>query len=339
VDRLRRRPILIAADIGRAVLLATIPLAAIKGLLRMEQVYVVTLLVSFLTVFFDVAYQSYLPTLIDRADLVEGNSKLSASASVAEVGGLALAGWLVKIFTAPITIFMDAVSFAVSAVSVWLIETPESKPASEVKAGMRSEIAEGLRTVVQHPVLRALAGCTLSKEFFGGVYGALAMLYMIRDLGFSPGVLGSIWAVGGVSSLIGAAVTGRFTQRIGIGPAMILGLAISSSALFLIPLAHGATAGAAMLLIAQQISGDGFATIYQIDNVSLRQGVTTEGLLGRVNASAEFVRLGAALAGSLVGGWSGEVIGVRQVLFYAAAGCLVSTVVLVFSPVRRLRVV
>jgi len=336
-DRLRRRPILIAADIGRAVLLATIPVAAMNAALRIEQLYVVTLLVSFLTVFFDVAYQSYLPALIDSEELVEGNSKLSASAAIAEVSGLALAGWLVKIFTAPIAIFVDAISFAVSAASVWLIKAPESPPAGTAKPSMSGEVLEGLRAVIHNRILKTLAMCTLSKEFFGGVYGTLVMLYMIRDLGFSPGILGSIWAIGGISSLAGAALCGRVTQRFGIGPTMIFGLSISASASLLIPLAHGVTLGAAVLLIVQQICGDGFATVYQIDQVSLRQAIAAKPLLGRVNASTEFIRRGATLGGSLAGGFLAESLGVRPVLFYATGGMLLSTLVLVFSPVRRLR--
>src|SRR4051794_30591998 len=150
-DRLRRRPILVAADIVRAVLLATIPLAAVLGLLRIEQLYVVTFLVNVLAIFFDVAYQSYLPSLIGRAELVEGNSKLSASASVAEVSGLALAGWLVQLFTAPTAILVDAASFVVSAISLSLIHARELAPACGPQPNIRREIADGLSAVLHHP--------------------------------------------------------------------------------------------------------------------------------------------------------------------------------------------
>src|SRR5215468_230312 len=336
-DRLRRRPIMIGADIGRAMLLATIPLAAVLGFLRIQQLYVVTFLVGVLTVLFDVAYQSYLPSLIARADLVEGNSKVSASTSVAEVSGLALAGWLVQLLTAPITILVDAISFVGSAVSVWLIQAPEQAPACGERANMRREVAEGLLAVLRHPLLRVLAACTLSKEFFSGVYGALVILYMVRDIGFAPGILGTIWAVGGISSLSGAMATGVVTRRLGIGPTMIVGLLLSSIAMFFIPLAQGATLTAALLLIFQQISGDGPATIYQINDVSLRQAIAPERLLGRVNACAEFLRLSATLAGSLFGGLLGGLIGVRSMLFVASFGTLLSTLWLALSPIRALR--
>ncbi len=169
------------------------------------------------------------------------------------------------------------------------------------------------------------------------MYGALVIFYMVRDLGFAPGILGTIWAVGGISSLAGAMATGGVTRRLGIGPAMIVGLLLSSIAMFFIPLAQGATLTAALLLILQQVSGDGPGTIYQINEVSLRQGIAPERLLGRVNASAEFLRLSATLAGSLLGGLIGGWIGVRSMLFVASFGTLLSTFWLVFSPIRALR--
>jgi MFS family permease len=336
VDRMRRRPILVGADVGRAVLLASIPLAAVLGLLRIEQLYAVTFLVSILTFLFDVSYQSYLPSLIGRAALLEGNSKLSASASVAEVSGLALSGWLVQLFTAPIAILADAISFIVSALSVWLIQAREPVPARAVRTNMRREIAEGMRAVLQHPVLRLLAASTASREFFGGIYGALVMLYMVRDLGFAPGVLGTIWAVGGISSLVGAVATGPATRHFGIGRVMMVGSLLCGFSMFFIPLARGATLGAALLLVLQQISGDGPATACQINQVSLRQAIAPEKLLGRVNAGEEFLRLGSALAGSLLGGLLGEAVGVRSTLFLAATGTLLSTLWLDRSPVRTL---
>jgi predicted MFS family arabinose efflux permease len=201
---------------------------------------------------------------------------------------------------------------------------------------MRREIAEGLRALFHHAILRATAACMLTREFFSGMYGALVVLYMARDLGFATGLLGMIWAVGGISSLIGAIAAEPVTRRLGTGPAMIIGLLLSCIAMLFIPLAQGATLGAALLLILQQISGDGAATLYEINDVSLRQAIAPKALLGRVNASAHFLRLGALLAGSLLGGLLGEVMGVRTTLFLGAFGALLSTLWLVFSPVRTL---
>jgi MFS family permease len=337
VDRLRRRPILIGVDIGRAALLATVPLSAVFGLLHIEQLYVVAFLVSILTILFDVAYQTYLPSLIMHEQLIEGNSKLSASAAVAETGGFAVAGWLVQLFTAPVTILIDAISFVVSAVSVWMIRAPEQAVTGAGQSGMRQEIGEGLRALFRHIILRAISTCLVSHQFFEGVYGSLVVLYMARDLGFATGILGMIWAVGGISSLFGAMATAPVTRRLGIGPAMISGLLLSCVSMLFIPLAQGATLGAALLLILAQVSGDGAATLYEINQVSLRQAITPQRLLGRVNASTQFLKLGALFAGSLVGGLLGEMAGVRTTLFIGALGAGLSTLWLVLSPVRALR--
>lgn len=325
VDRLRRRPILIAVDFARAILLGTIPLAALLGSLRIEHLYAVTFLVSLLTVFFDVAYQSYLPSLIDGPQLVEGNSKLSATASVAEIGGFSIAGWLVARFTGPVTILIDAASFVVSALSVWSIRNPEPTPVPSQHANMRREIAEGLNAVWHHPQLRAIAACTASSGFFTGIYGALVLLYMTRGLGFSTGVLGTIFAVGGVSSLLGAMAAPWLTRRFGSWRCMMAGLLLFGISILFVPVAQGATVVSALFLIWQQLSGDGAIAVYQINQVSTRQSVTPEALMGRVNASCEFLRLGAALAGSLTGGLLGELIGVRAALFIGAFGVMLST--------------
>jgi len=336
VDRLRRRPLLIGADLGRALALATIPLAAVLGLLHIGQVYLVALVVSMLTIFFDVAYQSYLPGLVGKESLMEGNSKLSASAAVAEFGGFSIGGWLVQIFTAPFAILIDAVSFVVSAISVWLIRAREPILTPQEHPNMRREIADGLKTVIHQPLLRASAVAVLLRGLAGGIYGALVVLYMSRGLGFNPGVLGMIWAVGGISSFLGAAFAPRISRRLGSGPAMVLGMGVFGVASLFIPLASGATLLSAAFLIAAQL-GDGFYILYEINLVSLRQSITAEHMLGRVNATMQFINLGAILAGSLLGGLLGQVLGVRPVLFIGASGTLLAAVALALSPIRSLK--
>ncbi len=336
VDRLRRRPLLIGADVGRALVLATIPLSAWLGMLHIGQVYAVALVVSILTIIFNVAYQSYLPRLVGKGDLLEGNSKLAASAAVAEFGGFSIGGWLVQALTAPMAILIDAGSFVVSAVTLGLIRKRE--PSAEAVAGrhMLEEIGEGLRMVLRHPLLRASSTAILIHGLSGGVYGALVVLYMNRGLGFDPGILGMIWAVGGVSSFLGAALAPRLTLRLGFGPAMFVGLGLFGLAECLIPLASGATLISAALLLGQQL-GDGFYIVYDINQVSLRQGITPENLLGRVNATIQFVELGATLIGSLVGGLLGDLVGVRLILAVGAAGTLLAALPLALSPVRKLK--
>jgi MFS family permease len=336
VDRLQRRPLLIGVDLGRALVLASIPIAALLNVLRIEQLYLVALFVSILTIVFNLAYQSYLPDLVGREHIVEGNSKLSASAAVSEFGGFSIGGWLVQIFTAPLAILIDAASFLVSAFSVYRIRVREAVFVPEEHPDMRREIIAGLKAVFHHPLLRASALAILLLGLSSGIFGSLVVLYMARNLGFNPGILGMIWAVGGVSSLFGASLTPRAARQLGEGPAMILGLFVSSISGFFIPLASGATLLSAVFLILAQL-GDGFYVLYEINAISFRQEITSERMLGRVNATMQFIALGAALFGTFSGGILGESIGVRQTLLLGSSISLLATALIAISPLRRLK--
>jgi MFS family permease len=336
VDRVRRRPMMIAVDIGRAVILGMIPLAALLRILHIEQLYIVALAVGILTMIFELAYQAYLPGLVGKQHLVEGNSKLSASAAVSEFGGFTLGGWLVHIFTAPFAILIDAISFLVSALSLHLIRAHEMLLPSQESPNMLREIREGLHVVYQHSLLRSSAVVFTVISLSGGIFGALVVLYMGRELGFNPGILGMIWAVGGISSFLGASLTPYLTRRLDPGPAMVAGLALYSVSLFFIPLASGATVLSAIFLIIQQL-GDGFYVLYEINIVSFRQEIISERMLGRVNATLRFVALGATLVGTLLGGLLGESLGVRTTLFIAAGGTLFASAILAISPIGKLK--
>jgi MFS family permease len=338
VDRLRRRPILIATDAGRALLLGSSPLAWALGALRIEHLYAVAFMIGILTVLFDVAYLSYLPTLVRRDELMEGNSKLAASASAAEFGGFGIGGWLVQIFSGPVAILIDALTFVWSAVFISRIraEEPPPTPAHE-RQHIRREIADGLRTVYGSPVLRAIAGAQILRELSMGIMSVLVILYVTRDLGFSPGVQGLIYAVGGLTSLAGATVAGRVTARLGTGRTMILCLAVSGLGTLCLPLAHGAGPAAVLLLIANQLITDPAWTIYEVTEVSLRQSVAPKRLLGRVNASIRFAGLAATLTGAAVAGILGGMIGARPTMLLGIGATLLAALWLLRSPVRRLR--
>ena len=338
VDRLRRRPILIATDCGRALFLATIPASALLGILRIEQLYAVAILTGILTTFFDVAYQSYLPTLVEREDLVEGNSKLATTASIAEIGGFGIAGWLIQIITAPFAILVDAASFLVSALAVWLIRSPEPRaPRSLEQSNIVREAREGLRIVARNPYLRAIAITTILLEFSFQIVGAVISLFGLRELGFSPGILGTIYGVGGISALVGSLLAVPAARILGIGRAMVGGVVVMGLSILLVPLAPGPTIVGALFLVAQQLFGDGCYMIYDITQVSLRQGITPDRLLGRVNATVRVGGLGAMLAGALVGGALGNVFGLRAALVVGAIGTLVGALWLGLSPVSTLR--
>jgi MFS family permease len=357
VDRLPRRSILIVTDLGRALVLGSIPAAAVLGVLRIEQLYVVAFVNSILTLLFDLAYQSYLPVLVRRDQLLEGNSRLSATASVAEVSGFGIAGWLVQWLTAPLTILIDAVSFVISAAFFGLIRTREpsyrelraaSGPAGEPDDAARTgapveqvsvwrDGAEGLRVVWRHPILRALLIAVVLGDLGGGIVGTLIVLYMVREVAFDPGVLGMIWAVGGVTSFLGAVIAGPLTRRLGIGPAMVFSLVFAGIGTLLTPLAYGASLLSAVLLIGNQLVSDPAATVYNINEVSLRQRIVPDHLLGRVSATLRMAGLGMALVGAFAGGVLGEVIGIRAALVAGACVNFLAAGYLALSPVMRLR--
>jgi MFS family permease len=336
VDRVRRRPLLIGADLGRAFVLASVPLAALLGVLRIEQIYLVALLVGVLSILFDVAYQSYLPALVGKDDLVEGNSKLTASGAVAEFAGFSVGGWLVQALTAPLAVLIDAFSFIVSAAAIGSIRAREAEVPVDEHPNMRREIVEGLKTVWHASLLRASALAVLMQGLTDGIYGSLVVLYMSRDLGFSPGVLSMTWAVGGISAFIGASLAPRVSRRLGSGLAMGLGLVASGISAVLIPLATGSALPALLLLIGAQF-GDGFFVIYDINQVSLRQGIASERVLGRVNATMRFLGLGASLVGAVIGGLLGELLGVRWTLFIGAGATFLAGLVVLGSPLRKYR--
>jgi MFS family permease len=338
VDRLRRRPVMITADLGRALLLGSIPLVAFTSHARIEQLYIVALLVSLLTVFFDVAEQSYIPAVVGSERLLDANSKLSATQSIAEVGGFGIAGWLVQLFTAPIAIGIDAVTFVVSAVFVWTIPTPEPQP--EPRTQPRSvwyEMIEGLSALRADASLRAIALSVAAFECTFGIVGTIYSLYALRELGFLPGLLGLVYAVGGVSSLSAAVVAGRVTRRFGVGATMIVGLVLASIGILFMPLARGAGIVALLLLLAQQVVGDGGATIYEINQTSLRQAIAPAALLGRINAGIRVAALGATLFGTVVGAVLAQTAGYRPALVVGALVMLAGALVILRSPVRHRR--
>lgn len=338
VDRLRRRPIMIVADLARAALLLTIPLAALLGVLSLPLVALVAFLTGALTVFFEVADNSYLPTVVSRDHLVEGNSKLGISDSLAEIGGPAIGGVLVQLITAPMAILVDAASFVASAALLGLIRREESPPAPRHGApSMRTEVAEGLRTVAHDPILRALAGAAATFSLFGGFFGALYSVYAIRSLGLTPALLGLAIAGGGIGALLGAAFNSRIVVWAGFGRTLIGGLLIHTICALVVPLARPPANVATTMLFVAQVIGDAGLMLFFINAISLRQSVTPDRLLGRVNASVDFLVAAVGPLGLLLGGFLGQAIGMRPTLFLGAVGGLLGALWLFLSPVRALQ--
>lgn len=339
VDRVRRKPLMVGADLGRALLLGSVPLAAALHSLTVGHLYVVAGLTSALNVLFEVAYRSYLPSLVRREQLVEGNSKLEATNSIAEVAGLGLAGVLVQLLTAPIAILVDALSFFISAGSLALIRRREPRPRpvhGEPPGKVLHEIAHGLRLVWRDRVLRALAGASATREFFAHIFVAVLTLFLVETLRLQPAVFGFVFGLGGVSAFFGALLVERVTAHFGLGRTMIGSLAATVGSALFIPLAFGPPPVAAGLLAASQ-AFDGTGMAYHINRTSLVQSVTPERLLGRVNASTRVAEQTATLLGLLVGGVLGQTIGLRPTVLIGVLGMSLSIPWLYFSPIRTLQ--
>ena len=337
-DRHRRRPLLIGSDLARMVLLLSIPLAAWSGLLAMGQLYVVAALVGAASVVFDIADHGYLPGLIDRDQLLEGNSKLAVTDSVAEVGGPALAGLLFQLLTAPIALVVNAATYAVSAVLLLAIRRPE--PPVEIKPGQRhplSDLLFGLRAIGDQPLVRPLLGAALLQGLFGAFFAALYMLFAIQTLKIAPALLGLIIAMGGVGALAGALLARLATRRLGPGRAIVIMGGTGALSLMLVPLAPAGPVSGPAFLIAAQLIGDAFMVAAIIPAVTLRQSLFPQSMLGRTSAVFHVAAGATMVVGALVGGALGQVLGVREALWIGAAGVLAGPLLLRFSPLWRQR--
>jgi len=339
VDRLRRRPILIASDIGRALLLGSIPLAALFGVLQLWQVYVVAALVGVLNVGFEVADHSYLPALVEREQLVEGNSKLSASANVMEIVAPGAGGGFVQLLTAPGAVLVDALTFLCSGLSVALIRKPEPPPAPrQADESIWRGLSEGLRVLFGNRLLRAIALSATMSNFFGaGFFGTLYTYYGLVELHLSPFMVGLIIGAGGVGGIIGALLAGPAVRRFGLGRFIVGGAFVASTLGILTPLASGPLPLVIILMLIPQLFGDLIDTAVNINLVSLRQSLVPHRLLGRVGASNNFLVGGAAPFGALTAGVLAQLITARYALLIAVIGMFLSNLWLLYSPLPNLR--
>lgn len=338
VDRSRRRPILIISNLGRALLLASVPLFAALGTLSMAHLYVIGFLHGVLQVFFDLSYQSYLPFLVDREHLVEGNSKLQMSASVAEIGGPGLAGLLIELMSAPAALLMDAFTFLASVFGLAAIRKKE--PLTEVEretTGLIKKIGDGFRVVLGNRYLRYCVAEAATYNFFYTMINTVFVLWVTRDLGLSAGELGVVYSAASVGALIGAMSADAVVKRIGFGVATLLSTMLACAAYLAVPLVtDSSTLSLGILMGANFLVGLGVA-ICNVQIVSLRQTVTPDRLLGRMNASYRFFIYGVGPLGALLAGALGDWIGLRPTIWIGAVGLQIAWLWLAISPVPRLR--
>jgi len=340
VDRLPRRPILMLSDLGRAVALATVPIAYAFGVLSYAQLLVVVFTTGSLTVFFDVAYMSILPALVERDQIVEGNARLEVSRSSAQLAGPAVGGLLVQAIGAASAVTADAVSFVVSALLISGIRAAEA-PVERVDDGasplraLGREIREGLRYVMGHRVLRMIAGSTATSNFFSSMMTAVFLLYAVRERHYSAGLVGAVFAIGNVGPLVAAVSSAAINRALTLGRAIWMGMLLGSLAWLLLGLAP-TQHSFAYFAVAFLLFGFG-GTLYNIAQVSLRQAITPPRLQGRMNASMRFMVWGTMPFGSLAGGALGTAIGLRPTLIVAGIGGLTAVPWVLARSVRELR--
>lgn len=318
VDRQRRQGLLVWSDVGRALCLAILPVLALLDRLQFAHLLAVALAVGVLTQFFDLGYQSYLPTLVGREHLLDSNGKLEASRSLAQSAGPLLAGAAIQLLTAPVTLALDALSFLLAALCIARIRAPEADPGTRTTRPMVAEIGEGLRYVFGQPLIRAIVGCSGTLNCCTFIQLAVFVLFVTRELGLTPAQLGIVYACGGPGALLGAIcqIASCFAAPIaGLFPVVALPI----------------------LMAGQAIFGLGLA-LYGINQLSLRQIVTPESLQGRMNASLRFLVTGAIPIGSLVGGLLGEQIGLMPTLVIGGIGNVFGLIWLLRSPIPSLRV-
>ena len=335
VDRWKKRPVMIAADLGRAGLLGLVPLAAFMHVLSITALMVIAALAGTLTVLFDVAYQSYLPVLVEQQELLESNRRLSISSSGAEMLGPALAGVLVQAITAPVAILLDALSFVVSALSLWSIRKREITPERKHGVPVASEALDGMRFIWTHPALRALLLRSATAFLAMGLIFPLYLLNAIRVVHLSTSALGISIALGGAGGLVGASIAGRLSAKHGLGRTFWITAVLIGCMQCLIPLSSQFPRFGFTYLCCQQFIGDMMWTIYIVNETTLRQLLAPEQVLGRVNAAMQLASRGMLPFGALCGGFLAERFGVALTLWIGATGVLLSCLWLI--PLRRSR--
>ncbi|MDX8029605.1 MFS transporter [Lentzea sp. BCCO 10_0856] len=335
VDRMRRKPLMIAMDVARAALMLSVPAAWWLGLLDLPQLIIVSLAVGVCTVFFDVAYQSYLPSLVGRGQLVEGNSKLQASLSVAEVSGPAIGGYAAQFLGAANGVLATGLGYLSSAFFLVRIKTAEPAPERHPDPHLRREIMEGLRFVFGNVTLRMIVACTGTSNFFHGIQNAVMVLFLLQTVGLSEGTAGLVLSAGGVGGVLGAA----FAHRIGllVGQARMIWLIPLLTWPFTLALpfvSDGWGLVLPMACLAVSVFG---IVVYNVGQVSYRQAICPDHLLGRMNASIRWVVWGATPLGALLGGALGSWIGIVPTMWVSVIGSVAGMVWLLLSPLRSMR--
>lgn len=337
IDRLRKRHVMIVADVIRAVALAALPLLWWAGLLQIWHMVLVALVMGVATVFFDVSYQSVVPSLVPADHIAEANGKLESTAQLAGIAGPAAGGWLIGVITAPFAVLVTAVTYLLSAGALLRTRDSELVAARHDHDPLVASIREGLRWVFGNVHLRRIVGTTGVSNFFSTITFTLLPIFLLRTLGLSPAQMGVIFAVGAVGGFVGALVTPRILRRLGEARTIPASAIVFSLIALLLPAAVAVPAIAFPLLLVQSFLGTFSVLLYNITQVTFRQRITPPRLLGRMNASIRFCVWGVMPIAALLAGALGTWLGVPTTMWIAAAGALASALFVVTGPFWRMR--
>ncbi len=338
IDRMLKRRVMIAADLVRAVMLSLIPILWFAGALEIWHLYIVGAVVGVATVFFDVSYQSFVPVLLPGEQVGSANSKLEATSQIARIGGPGLAGALLTIVSAPVLLIADAASYLVSAFALSRVHDTETLSDPAERQSLPKEIAEGLRFVFGHPLLRRITATTGTSNFFGTLAFTLQAILILRILGLGPAALGIIFGIGSVGGLLGALATPWIQKRIGEGTAVSLSALAMGLGVLALPLSSVFPDYALAILVVGSFIESFLVLVYNITQVTMRQRLTPPRLLGRMNASIRFVVWGVMPLAALLSGVLGEALGVIPVMWIGAAGSFLAAGFVLFSPLTTMRV-
>jgi MFS family permease len=335
VDRMRRKSVMITADILRALLLASVPVAYGLGVLTLWQLYVVTFIQGIATVFFDVAYMSYVPGLVGREHVAEANAKLQATVSMAQVSGPSASGFLIGLLSAPVAFVANAATFVVSVVSLLAIREREPAPERTGDTSLRQEMNEGLQFVLRQPILRMIAGCTSTSNLFSSAITAISVVFLVRQVHLDASTIGLLTSLGAIGGILGAFSCGLLRRWIGSARIIWVSMLVTAPFALLLPLTHP---GPALTCYAVGMFMFSFgAVVYNVHQASFRQLLCPPRLLGRMNATIRFIVWGTLPLGGLLGGALGSWLGNRDALWVCAVGMNLATVWLLASPLMRMR--
>jgi len=334
IDRLRKRPILILADLARAILLLGIPTAYFLGDLSLWLLYSVVFSVGIGTVFFDSASPAYLPSIVGRDKLVDANAMLAMGGSSARVIGPSIAGLAVQWLTAPVAVFADSLSYIASAISLIRIQSREI-PVAPSSETIRTSILSGLRFITHHTIIRPLVIYSFAANLAWSAVEAVFLIYASRNLGLSAGTIGVVFAVANIGLLVASPLAKRINKWVGTGPSIVAGAAIHGLGIALIPIAQLSLA-AVFLALAGFVRSFGLI-LYHVNQESLRLAITPKEMRGRMYASSRFMTWSAIPLGSLLGGFAGNQIGLTPILWMGAAVSVISVFALILSPVRSMK--